>query len=405
MDIHKSLYYIYENKYYNAFNPKDIYLLTNKFEDAFYTNFETNLSGEKLKQPINISGLKSITSFSPFYEKVKNKIEHEFRNDYFYKISDLKVENSLELSISGSNEVRIDWLDGSSQEIFKKGQKLVIKFKKQYKSEVDMINNFKDESKWEKASEGIGWGTTWGRYYWTRKFEIYNTSSKKYQTAMIKLLPKYKKAGGPSKAPSFDSYGYNDKTVSSIVTYKNQTKKEKISEISELQFRYDLKSTTNDEIKKIFYDWYTYYNNDILTNFSKNNKIDFNYDEIRNGKFTKNNVSNVYKDKMYNIESNNYYSVIQSFFDYQIIKEEIIKNNAVEENGEIRYKMRKNFTASKEQLDNYLYLSGQFEPVLKYSYGSEEDLLNLDGTKLANSFQEAKELQWLNAIHLLKRNI
>ncbi|WP_342275545.1 hypothetical protein [Spiroplasma endosymbiont of Cantharis lateralis] len=394
MKINKSLYYQYNNKYYNAFNIKDINNLLKNFEEGYFVNKTTNLEGQSLLQPIVEYGNKEI-----LYKKMKRELKENFLDSYYYDISKMEYVNSLQFTIKEKNEIRISF-EGEKQNIYYKGQQPSIIFADKYNSKTQMIQDFKSASKWSKDSEG---SLGIGREYWYRNFRLKKPNDNKIYNATIKLVPKWSKGGGFNK-PSFDNYNYEDKTISKINTYYDSSKGQLIESLGNLNQRYSIQESTRED-KTFMYDaWFEEYFQKNLTNFRGNDNKYVDYADILNENYIKNIDGSVYKDLMYDINyaKGTSFSLIQSYYDWLIVKNDILKNPVIVD-GENKYQLKPDFYATREQLDNFLQLQGKFNTVLKYSYGSTPDLSSPDGKLLADSYEEAREKQFLQSNLSLKK--
>ncbi|AUB31617.1 hypothetical protein [Spiroplasma floricola] len=393
MKINKSLYYIHNNKYYNAFNLKDINNLLNTFEEGYFVNKTKSLEGNQLLQPIIEYGNKDI-----LYKKMKRELKENFFDSYFYEISDMDYQNKLSFEIKDKNELRIAY-PGRSQEIYYSGSRPQITFANKYSSTKDMIDDFKNIVKWSEGVESGGAGI--GRYYWYRDFDLIENSNK--VTATVKLLPKWSAGFGKNK-PSFDHYTYTNKTVSKINTYYDKSKQQLVDSVGEFSKRYSIQESTRED-KSIMYDsWFDEYFQKNITSFPGNENKLVRYEDILQENFIKNSDQSVYKDLLYDVNyaKGTAYSLIKSYYDWQRVKNDLL-NNPVTVNEEIMYQLRPDFYATKEQLDSFIALQGKFNAVLKYSYGSNADLSSPDGKLLANTYEEAREKQFANANLSLKK--
>ncbi|QHX36398.1 hypothetical protein [Spiroplasma sp. BIUS-1] len=394
MKINKSLYYVHNNKYYNAFNIKDINNLLSTFEEGFFVNKTKSLEGKNLLEPIVEYGDKDI-----LYKKMQRELKSNFFDSYYYNISDMEYENSLLFEIKKTNELRITY-PGEKQIIYNSSSRPQIVFANKYESEKSMVDDFKNRSKWSESSEG---SPGIGRYYWSRKFQLIHPVSKKIVLAEIKLVPKW--SGGFGKYhPSFDNYIYTDKTVSKINTYYNEDKNQLVEYIGGLKNRYSIEESTREDKSIIYNTWFEEYFQKNITNFGNEQNKLIKYEDILKEEFIKNIDQSVYKDLLYDINyaKGTSYSLIKSYYDWQIVKRELLNKPTII-NGEEMYQLRPDFYATKEQLDSFLALQGKFNTVLKYSYSENPDVSSPDGKLLANTYEEAREKQFSNANLSLKK--
>ncbi|WP_053945846.1 hypothetical protein [Spiroplasma cantharicola] len=394
MKINKSLYYQYNNKYYNAFNIKDINNLLSNFEEGYFVNKSKSLEGNHLLQPINEYGDKEI-----LYKKMKRELKENFLDSYYYKVSKMDYVNSLQFGIKNKSELRIAF-KGESQSIYYRGQYPSIIFANKYESKTEMVNDFKDKSKWSTGHEG-SW--TLGRNYWYRDFELKKPNDNKVYKATVKLVPKFSHGLGKNN-PSFDDYNYEDKTVSKISTYYDSSQRQLVESIGNLNQRYSIQESTRED-KAFMYDaWFEEYFQKNITNFKGNENKGVDYSDILNEYYIKNVDGSVYKDLMYDINyaKGTSFSLIQSYYDWLIVKNELLKKPIIID-GEKKYQLKPDFYATREQLDNFLQLQGKFNTVLKYSYGATPDLSSPDGKLLADSYEEAREKQFVQSSLSLKK--
>lgn len=69
MKINKSLYYVFNNQYYNAFNDKDINNLLSNMDNGYHVNINKNLNGNNRTNPIRRNGNGKI-----IYDLLKNDL-------------------------------------------------------------------------------------------------------------------------------------------------------------------------------------------------------------------------------------------------------------------------------------------------------------------------------------------
>ena len=383
LKINKSLYYIYNNQYYNAFNPVDINALVSKFTPGYFLNKSSAFNDKD--DLVNLFG-----TSSEIYEKLKRNSAKDFYSTYYKKVLDLNSKYTLSISPKKNYRMTVQ-CDGGSVD-YDSNDKVLLKMmgNKKYIS----WNSFKSDFQngWHEEYEGI-------RPVLTKTFD-FNYKNKDCKQGKINLLLESYK-GTPT---FFDDFHYTDETETVFTGYFKNKKgiKSEIWKSPKMRHAY-----TTDDIGKdlisLFYDkWFTKYFNSIQ-DFKDPNAI-FSFENLKNNILDYNSDGSIAKDLLYEVNGNLGYknSLIKSYKEFLSIKERILKKS-YQVDGKTKYKMREDLYITKKQLDNFLPLQGNFNAILKYSYGSNEDIISRDGKFLADTLEEAKEKEMINKKRILKK--
>ncbi|WHQ37483.1 hypothetical protein [Spiroplasma sp. SV19] len=409
MKINKSLYYIYNNQYYNAFNDQDINALVSLMEEGYYANINQSLLEKPLIKPIVKQGNSKL-----IYDLLKKDLRKDFNGDYYNTVTKTETKYRLAIAPTGSHRLTVHYSDLNGKHLegedYYAGASPTIEFTNVgvQKSGHDLINWFKTGGTWQVKTEG-GLGT--GRYYLTRNFTgIYKNKNVKIG---INLVPSWSAAFGKTKAPQISDFQLVDQSVGKIKLYANskQSANQFLDVTAEKKGVFSNGNITTED-KNHFYDtWYDRYFNSVLTNFGVNNNRQVTYHDIKNGNYITNPTFNgtngqgfIYKDKAYDVNPSKGYSqsLIQSYLNWISVKEKLLEN-PVTRDGQHYYQLRPDFLATAEQLDKFLYLEGNFQTKLMYSYSPDPDISDRDGRMLAVTLQEAKEKELINKNRTLRK--
>ncbi|WP_425379625.1 hypothetical protein [Spiroplasma endosymbiont of Stenodema calcarata] len=198
-----------------------------------------------------------------------------------------------------------------------------------------------------------------------------------------------------------------------IKLYANQTKRDDqfLDVTAEKKGVFSNANITTEEKNHFYDEWYDHYFNGVLTNFGADSNRQVKYQDIKDSNYIKNinfNGTNgkgfIYKDKSYDINYNKGYSqsLIGSYLNWLPVKEKLLQNPIVYNNQQY-YQLRPDFLATKDQLDQFLFLEGNFKTKLMYSYSPEPDVSDRDGRMLAATLQEAKEKELINKNRTLRK--
>lgn len=407
MKINKSLYYIYNNQYYNAFNDQDINTLVSLMEEGYYTNLNQSLLGKPLVNPIIHQGNSKL-----IYDLLKKDLQKDFNGDYYNAVTKTETKYQLALAATGTNRITAQYYDQNNKLIkaidYNAGSSLTIELTGlNVKSGQELIDYFKNDT-WNEEWEGP---PSIGRYYKTRDF----TGSYKGQNVKIRLnlVPRWSYGGGKTQAPSINEYNIIDQSVGKIKLYANpqQNHAQFLDVTHEKKGVFSNSNITTTE-KNQFYDiWYDHYFNSFLTNFGSNNNRQVTYHDIKNGNYITNPIFNntkgkgfIYKDKAYDVNNSKGYSqsLIRSYLNWMPIKAKLLEKPVVRD-GQQYYQLRPDFLATAEQLDKFLYLEGNFQTKLMYSYSPDPDISDRNGRMLASTLEGAKEKELINKDRTLRK--
>ncbi|AUB32134.1 hypothetical protein [Spiroplasma floricola] len=391
MEIRSSLYYIHNNKYYNAFNITDINNLLGDFKKGYFVNKEKNIEGNRLLKPIKEYGDKK-----DIFDKMIRELKSNFLDSYFYKSSKVEYINKLKIKSKDENQFRV-LFPGENEDIFMYGNEAELTFANKYSTYQEMLNDFRDRSKWMRHQE---WGIVNCIYYLQRWMDLINPKTGKKERARIGLFPKWVR----NNEARIDNYVYWDNTKSTLINYYDERKQNSITTINLNAPRYSLKETLVTERESVYNSWFLEYFAKNITNFGVEENTRINYKDILKEKFIKNIDGSVYKDLLYDVNNakGHPYSLIKSYYDWLPIKQRILQSPKVI-NGKTMYQLKPDFYVEKKQLDTYLPLQGKFSTVLKFFYGSTSDISSEDGKLLSDTYEEAMERKFINSKLTLKK--
>jgi len=410
-EINKSLYYYFDNQYYNAFNIDDINSLLLKMENGYFAHYDKTLDGSPSAESKPIFGNRLL-----FHNQNQRELIKDFQTSFYNEVVEFKGDSILTLKFGDKIIASIDGrILGSSFDL---------KFSKQYPSADAMRLDFLDPTKWEYEEEE--WKTTEDKKIVTkkvktiakRKIEVPHETGFKVQTITIKNIKTDTNTKGDIVRYPINLYGnehiteFNGKKSKGILTlYANPDKKEILRQTLEPVQGFD-NSLTNDLAREWFDVWYMNYFNNVMTDFGNEgmNSVP-NWDNYKYGDFIENKspylkLGKIYKDKLYRANGNrgNQLSLINSYFEWQEMKPRILASGDAE-NDEYQLSTVKNvpgaLTVSRDDLDNFLWLQ-DFDARIMYSVSSKKHASDRKGILLANTEVQAKELHALFSDKSLK---
>ncbi|WP_342269207.1 hypothetical protein [Spiroplasma endosymbiont of Aspidapion aeneum] len=409
LNIQSSIFYLYKDRYYNAFNTKDISQLLNRFEDGYYVNINKNYSGQPLSTNINLWG-----NAKDIHDKLRDspQLKDDFISNYYKNAIDFTSTNVLTINCHGSHELRVKY-DNQKEETYKEGSPFKLKFANKYKSDEEMLNDFKCKKLWNQ--DNMENHCLKKRNYWTRKMEILDNNGEK-QDVTLELWASELGVKDWSNYTSTDDFKYTFETEASITPfiYNDNGSKDYLTPIKYLPGRYTKDELTIDEKDQIYNIWFDNYFDKILTNFSygKNDNIDWNnkeveYNDLLQEKYIKNNDGTVLKDKLFALNEGigKKYSLIQAMLEFKDKKAQLLRNPHLI-NGVKKYEIRPDFFATEDDLNIFLPLIDSMENRVKYFESNNNKFSDQECILLSNTQQEALEKSFVNAnISLKKRYI
>lgn len=198
LKINKSLYYIYNNQYYNAFNPVDINALVSKFTPGYFLNKSSAFNDKD--DMVNLFG-----TSSEIFEKLKRNSAKDFYSTYYKKVLDLNSKYALSISPKKNYRMTVQ-CDGGSVD-YDSNDKVLLRMMGNKKH--ISWNSFKSDFQngWHEEYEGI-------RPVLTKTFD-FNYKNKDCKQGKINLLLKSYK-GTPT---FFDDFHYTDETETVFTGY------------------------------------------------------------------------------------------------------------------------------------------------------------------------------------------
>ncbi|WP_425379626.1 hypothetical protein [Spiroplasma endosymbiont of Stenodema calcarata] len=194
MQINKSLYYIYNNEYYNAFNTQDINALISLMDEGYYANLNQSLLGKTLLNPIVQVGDSKL-----IYVLLKKDFRKDFNGDYYKTITKTETKYRLAISPTGSNRLTVEYYDYKTgrrlnNKDYYAGDSTTIELKGNNFSGGNALIRFFKNNAWNRRAEGSL--SISGRYYRTREFRgVYKNQD---AIILINLVPKWSYAFGKS---------------------------------------------------------------------------------------------------------------------------------------------------------------------------------------------------------------
>jgi len=89
MSVQSSIYYVFDNKYYNAFNTEDINILLSKMKEGYYGVYDKKIDGTP-GQIRQIFGDRE-----EFHRKNKRELFNDFQNSYYRELIDYDKSHHL----------------------------------------------------------------------------------------------------------------------------------------------------------------------------------------------------------------------------------------------------------------------------------------------------------------------
>jgi len=102
LGVRNSIYYVYENKYYNAFNAEDINALISKMKTGYYGIYDRKLDGSP-------SDIQKITGDRKTFQNLnKRYLINDFKNGFYKKLIDFDKSHRLILQLSNDVKATIN---------------------------------------------------------------------------------------------------------------------------------------------------------------------------------------------------------------------------------------------------------------------------------------------------------
>ncbi|ARU91329.1 hypothetical protein SCLARK_00666 [Spiroplasma clarkii] len=321
LDIYKSIFQLWGNNYYNAFNLEDMEKLILNFRNGISVNIKKNLEGGTLKTPYTFVG-----SESDGFSFIKAKLFNNFVNTYFSQVVKMEHQSMMVVQPTEKHELRIHFSSAPEQDIYygEKGESFQLVFANKYDSNESMLNDFKNEAWWNKGSEG---SYSIGRKYVYRNFKLINPTTGRVEDAVVKTVPNWSYGGGKNKY-DFSKYNYSDKTTSVAKLYLDTNKSKYLGSLTNLPKRYSVNDLESGERQRLYDIWFESYFRNVLTKFYYKNSngstisnganVTIKYADVINQKLIANADNSVYKDLYFTMNSGNgkNYSFLQSYFDF-----------------------------------------------------------------------------------------
>ncbi|AGM26419.1 hypothetical protein SSYRP_v1c08300 [Spiroplasma syrphidicola EA-1] len=367
--LHKSLYYYVNGRYYNVFNEDDQAKLLNSLTSGYY------VKPSEFTQGLTLYGTK---------ETLKDTIHNNFESTWtdsstsfpinYTSYLETDVNHKIYLSPGGDDMIKVSINRGRTQDYYR-GDTFVFEDKHNQLSKDELTTKMGWQQKFEKSGPAVG------KYYWTKTI---NLEGNQYDFTYL-----------PIKAGSFGKYtDFNWNALTSSQDYnatlylydkvKNDPTRQQI-------YRWDnigIEITNPNEIPTTYvrqsYDiWFNnFYSRQFLT-LDKKDENGIAYNDFGVYADTLYDVNGTHGDKYSVRESVNYYNTV--------LKQEILQRETIIENGVTKYKLREDFYASAAELNQYLFLTGDMNTVLMYTYLDVENISSIDGLALAPTQAQAQE--------------
>ncbi|WP_338969396.1 hypothetical protein [Spiroplasma endosymbiont of Labia minor] len=384
--LRKSLYYYINGKYYNVFSKTDQANLLSTLTQGYYidanvfsANTEIYGTKDSLRQKIQANFENTWTSAN-----TENKLNYA---------NFLKYETDHKVYLTPANKklIKVRNLTDNTEVVYDSSQTVIL-------DDVDNSYNIAEFSKentgWEKNKQCDDPACTISKFYYTKNFKI---NKKDYQ---LVYLPKGDSFFGNDSDFDWVNLTANETFNSTLSLYDNPLDQENkiqiykwediplnISGPAEIPTQY---------VREAYNIWFNIFYDQKFTNLDK---VDENN--------IKCNDYGVHEDILYDVNGSQGYTYSTSeskkYYDgtlkSQILSGETSKN----ENGEVTYKLREDFYATKEELDNYLYLEGIVDTRLMYTYLDVQDISSVDGLALAPTEAEARQKEFEYESGILKK--
>ncbi|WHQ36660.1 hypothetical protein [Spiroplasma sp. SV19] len=374
--LHKSLYYYVNGRYYNAFNSADQKALKSVLTEG-YSLAPSNFTGQV---PIygTRDSLRNIiaNNFRTFWTNANN-INEPLNYANFLAT---KTTQKIFLSPGNGNLIKVS-VNKGSQKFYYAGETVEIG---DTEGKFNMAD-FTSRNGWKSHKQSDdGWNSV-GKYYYTRTF---SSGGKTYD---LTYMPTNSGIGWKFSDFNWERVAASNKYDSTILLYDNDIKSTTKKELYRWE-KLPINITRPQEIPTQYvrqaYD--LWFNSFYEEKFLKLDKVDEN--GVPYNKY------GVKADVLYDVngKQGHRYSLNESVKYYEeSLKPQILAGpTATNEKGEITYKLRDDFYATKAQVDNYLFLTGIVDTRLMYTYLDVQDISSQDGLALAMTEADAREKQF-----------
>jgi len=411
--VQSSIYYVFDNKYYNAFNSEDIDILISKMQEGYYGLYDHDLSGQE-HQIRKIYGTRE-----EFYKKNREQLYEDFHNSYYKKFISYDKSHSLMFHLASSAiQTIVNDVDyGMSDTV-----KIALNQKAEIKNISNLFVDFLSPEKWHFSSMIIN-ELFWFQY--SRLLEIKDEEGNTLQTLDIKLRlpiqPAFLKDPTKGKPESFFLSKLhtiieplNDSKENGTVTFYKDSKRLKKLDvakyekgITDLTYKDYDGTLKNDQIRYFYDAWYENYFKDTLDNFGEANNYRVNWKDYSLGNFLENlnrdeefELGHIYKDMFY--QANGFkghdLSLIDSLSEWKEMKKKIISEG--DKSADL-YKINLDgsseggLVVNQEELDKFLWLQGNVDARVMYAVSNERHVSDRKARLLKNTPQEARAIQSL----------
>ncbi|AOX43762.1 hypothetical protein S100390_v1c04190 [Spiroplasma sp. NBRC 100390] len=374
--LHKSLYYYVNGRYYNAFNHADQKALKSVLTEGY------NLAPSDFTGQIPIYGTR---------DSLRNVVANNFRttwtnvnniNEPLNYANFLATTTSQTIFISPGNDNLIKVrVNGGSQKTYYAGETVEI-----FDPERKFTNwDFTYRSGWKPHVQMDDWIGSVGKYYYTRTFSSGNN------TYELTYLPVKSGSAWHFNNFNWERVATSNKYDSTMMLYDNDVRsvtKKELYRWENLPINITRPSEIPTQYVRQAYDlWFNNFYEEKFLNLDKVDKNGVPYNEY-----------GVKADILYDVNGQQgyKYSLNESakYYEETLKPQILVGPTATNADGEITYKLRDDFYATKSQLDDYLFLTGIVDTRLMYTYLDVQDISSQDGLALAMTEADAREKQF-----------
>ncbi|WP_339034689.1 hypothetical protein [Spiroplasma endosymbiont of Cantharis rufa] len=375
--LHKSLYYYINGRYYNVFNKEDESALKNILKEGYRVS-ASEITGQNVLYGTKktIQDTIEATLRTP-WTKSKNSLGE---NDLNYEnFIDLDVEKWFRFTTTKGIDFKIHYNDGSESITSSVGQN--IKFDDSSITREILIS----QKNWREVNEQ---NKNRRYHYYFENSGIDKKVNKKF--SKIEYYPAKKgKKNTPAKV-NFSLQSVEELGQTNVKLFADFNNKNLLSDIKLTRIVSNYQDLSTQEVNDLYKIWY----NDF--------KIKKLFKDIPDEITSETNISdvnrpmnkyNVAKDYLYDVngQQGEKYSYYESQYNYhKKNKHDILNGETRIENNEVVYKIRDDFWATKEQVENYTFLYGDMDVRLMYTHIDQQDISSQDGLVLSSTEAEAR---------------
>ncbi|AHF57959.1 hypothetical protein [Spiroplasma eriocheiris] len=382
--LRKSLYYYVSGRYYNVFNKQDQTDLLKVLTDGYH------LKPSDFTNGVSLYGTE---------QSFRNVVQDNFRNVWGAPESHNKINYKNYMNFSNTHKI---YLSPGGGDLMKVKNNKTGDYMEVGHGDSVVIDDIDDqwtiadftESKrnWAQSKQCDDWSCSVGKYYYTKNFHSANRSY------TLTYLPASSGSAWRATNFSFGNISSSETFDADVLLYDKPLTNPSKHSIWRVHLNHQVNNYVEiptEYILEAYDTWFNYfYDNDFL----KLDKV------ASNG--TRYNDYGVYADTLYDVNGQHgyKYSVTDSINYYNnYLKPQILAQPVIDKNGNKLYKLRDDFYATQQEVNDYLFLEGIVDTRLMYTFLDVQDISSQDGLSLAPTQAEAQEkLFQLQAGVLLK---